>query len=122
MKKILIIDDNALIINEVKDILIMEGYQVLTAPNALEGIELAIQFKPHLIITDINMPKMDGYGLISILKTHAESRNIPIIVMSSYYSNEHVRKALLLEADLYLKKPCGVDELIISADLLLRAA
>jgi DNA-binding response OmpR family regulator len=122
MKKILIVDDTLQILEELRDILMMEGYEVTIATGAYLGIAQALVTKPDLIITDIIMPEMDGFGFISNIKTIDESRFTPIIVLSSKSGKEDIQRALFLCADIYLKKPCSADELIGSVDYLLRTA
>jgi CheY-like chemotaxis protein len=123
MIKILLIDDTTEFRDEIKDILLMEGYKVSTASNGYNGIEAAIDFLPDLIVTDLDMPEMDGYGLISMIKTNAQLKNIPILVLSANVEKEFIRKAILLKADCFITKPCSANELIESIDnmLLIRA-
>ncbi|MDX1627636.1 MAG: response regulator [Fulvivirga sp.] len=67
--KIVVIDDTESLLEEVSDLLKMEGYEVFTASNAYKGLTLVNDFAPDVIITDLNMPEMDGFKLISKLKS-----------------------------------------------------
>jgi DNA-binding response OmpR family regulator len=119
MVKILLIDDTTDFRDEMKDILTMEGYEVSTASNGYMGIEVAIDVLTDLIVTDLTMPEMDGYGLISMVNANSQVKNIPILVLSAKIEKECIQKAILLKADSYLTKPCSADELIESIGMLL---
>ncbi|MDX1628756.1 MAG: response regulator [Fulvivirga sp.] len=112
MKKILLIDDTLSLLDEVKDILSMEGYEVYTATNGFEGLEKTSTKRPDLIITDLVMPEMDGYMLVEKLKSLDKFKKVPIIVLSAQASAENIDKAMGLKIDKYLTKPCTADQLI----------
>ena len=77
--KILVIDDNAEIRENIAEILELAGYESMTAPDGKKGIELALSVKPSIIICDIMMPELDGYGVLHLLQKNPEMRNIPFI-------------------------------------------
>lgn len=110
--KILLIDDTLSLLNEIKDILVMEGHEVSTASNGYEGLEKIGKLIPDLIITDIVMPEMDGYQLIQKIKSLSKFKDIPVIVLSAQAARENKDKAFTLQAEKYLTKPCSIDELI----------
>ena len=83
MKNILIIEDNEDIRENVAEILTLSDYKVLTAANGKEGIEAAQKHKPDLIICDIMMPGVDGYGVLQVLHKTPETQNIPFIFLTS---------------------------------------
>lgn len=79
-------------------------YEVLDAGNGDEALNLLRKEKIDLVITDINMPKKDGYELIQEMKTDDSLKHIPVIVMSVYDQGDHIKKALMLGAADYLVK------------------
>ena len=118
-KKILIVDDE----KNIRDIIIYnlkkEGYQILQAADGEEGVRLAMEEDPDLILLDIMMPKMDGYDACKKIR---ETKNTPIIMLTA--RAEEVDKVLGLEfgADDYVTKPFGVRELMARVKANLRKA
>ncbi len=118
-KKILIVDDE----KNIRDIIIYnlkkEGYQILQAADGEEGVRLAMEEEPDLILLDIMMPKMDGYDACKKIR---ETKNTPIIMLTA--RAEEVDKVLGLEfgADDYVTKPFGVRELMARVKANLRKA
>lgn len=88
MKVILLIEDNMEICENMSEILELSGYKTIIAEDGKKGVALAIQHKPDLIVCDIMMPVLDGYGVIHMLQKNIETRNIPFIFRSSI---EHER-------------------------------
>ncbi|MEP2772752.1 MAG: response regulator [Fulvivirga sp.] len=115
-KKILVIDDTLKLLEELRDLLVMEGYEVVTATDAYVGMSMVAKENPDLIITDLNMPEMHGFDLITKLKSLRISEHIPIIVLSGDEGDEIVRRAFNLKADLFIKKPSSADELLTSVE------
>jgi len=70
MKKILVIEDNPSVLENTAELLELSNYHVLTAENGKKGVEVAIREKPDLILCDIMMPEVDGYGVLHILHSH----------------------------------------------------
>lgn len=103
-KSILIVEDSLITRAQLQRILESDGYPVITATNGKEGLEKAKNSKPHLILTDIEMPEMDGFGLIKELKRIDQFKNIPIVVLTSLGSTEHIDRGRELGADSYLVK------------------
>lgn len=116
--RVLIIDDTQEILEEIDEILSMEGFDVVTAINGYEAAKALEHNNIDLVITDLVMNEMSGYQVISLIKTL--NSNIPIIVLSGQVANEDIRKALRLEADLYLKKPCSADDLVQAVKKLIK--
>ncbi|MEM9855920.1 MAG: response regulator [Bacteroidota bacterium] len=114
MKKILVIDDTLHLLDEVRDILEMEGFEVATAPNAIKGLGLIQTYQPDLIITDLHMPELNGFDLIKKVKSDQNMASLPIVVLSAKADKEALQKAKGLGAEAYIKKPCTADELISS--------
>ncbi len=112
MKNILIIEDNEDIRENVAEILTLSDYKVLTAANGKEGIEAAQKYKPDLIICDIMMPGVDGYGVLHVLHKTPETQNIPFIFLTSKSERSDFRAAMELGADDYITKPFAGNELL----------
>lgn len=112
MKKILIIDDSDEIRENTAEILELANFHVLTASNGKKGIELAIREKPDLIICDIMMPELDGYGVLHLLHQNAEIRNTPFIFLTARSERNELRKGMELGADDYITKPFEETELL----------
>jgi len=103
--KILIIEDDPIVIKLIGYFLIKENYSVSFGFNGEEGLVKAIKEKPDLILLDIMMPVMDGFQLLEILKTDKELANIPIIILSSLSQDADILRALKKGASDYLTKP-----------------
>ncbi|MBU3714581.1 MAG: response regulator [Ferruginibacter sp.] len=116
MKTLLLIEDNDEIRENTAEILELSMYRVLTAPNGKEGIELAIEKKPDLIICDIMMPVLDGYGVLHAIQKYEELKNIPFIFLTAKTERVDVRKGMELGADDYITKPFEGTELLNAID------
>lgn len=114
MKTILIIEDDTVLRETTAEILELENYKVVTAPNGKRGAEKARIMLPDLILCDIMMPEMDGYELLNILSKDDKTKKIPFIFMSAKTEMRDVRKGMDLGADDYLTKPIS-EELLLSA-------
>lgn len=112
MKKILLIEDNAEIRENTAEILELANYQVLTAENGKIGVELAQREKPDLIICDIMMPELDGYGVLHILGKKEDTAAIPFIFLTAKTEKVDIRKGMNLGADDYLTKPFDDTDLL----------
>ena len=120
MKKILLIEDNLEVRENTEEILSLANYKVLTAPNGKLGIELAQHEKPDLIICDIMMPELDGYGVLHILSKKAETAQIPFIFLTAKAEKTDIRKGMSLGADDYLTKPFDDTDLLNAIEVRLR--
>lgn len=112
MKTILLIEDNTEVRENTAEILELSGYKVLQAENGKIGSEIAIKQKPDLIICDIMMPVLDGYGVIHILSNNAETAGIPFIFLTAKGERSDLRKGMELGADDYITKPFDDVELL----------
>ncbi len=112
MKTILLIEDNKDVRENTSEILELSNYHVLTAENGKIGVELAIKQKPDLIICDIMMPVLDGYGVIHMLSKNAETAHIPFIFLTAKGERTDFRKGMELGADDYITKPFDDVELL----------
>lgn len=112
MKTILVIEDNEDIRENVEEILSLSNYKVITAPNGKEGIETAQKARPDLIICDIMMPGIDGYGVLHVLHKDPETQSIPFIFLTSKSERSDLRTAMEMGADDYITKPFAGNELL----------
>tara|TARA_R110000868_G_scaffold136879_1_gene350031 strand:- start:6311 stop:7378 length:1068 start_codon:yes stop_codon:yes gene_type:complete len=112
MKKILLIEDNKDVRENTADILELANYQVATAKNGKIGVELAEQYGPDLIICDIMMPQLDGYGVLELMGKSSKTASIPFIFLTAKTDRAEVRLGMNLGADDYLTKPFEENELL----------
>lgn len=108
---ILIADDDPGIRLAVSDYLEMSGYGVITAANGKEALSLLDQYRPHLLVSDIRMPMMDGYELVKQMRKKPEFRIVPVIFLTQRNSMEARIKGYTSGCDLYLPKPFAMEEL-----------
>ena len=120
LKKVLIVEDSKLTRDMVKDTLIDKDFAVVEATDGLEGIRIAYEEIPDLIILDVIMPRMDGISLCKILTQGSETRDIPIIMLTSRTSPTDVKDGLEAGAVDYIKKPFDSIELIARVQSALR--
>lgn len=112
MKKILLIEDNPNVLLNTAKMLQAEGYAVITANNGRDGINLAQQTIPSLVICDIMMPEVDGYGVIQALRANSATTAIPFMFLSAKSDKADFRHGMELGSDDYLTKPFTRDELL----------
>lgn len=108
---ILVADDDLGIRLSVSDYLEMSGYLVVDAKDGLEALSLLERYSPHLLITDINMPRLDGYELVKQVRQRPTFRLLPVIFLTERASTEERIKGYQLGCDLYLPKPFEMQEL-----------
>jgi DNA-binding response OmpR family regulator len=118
--KILIIEDEADLVENIRTILENFGYSVFTASNGVEGLKFVIQIKPDLIICDIKMPYKDGYAVINELQQNYDTALIPFIFLTGKTDIKDMRKGMELGANDYLFKPFAIEELIATIETRLR--
>jgi CRP-like cAMP-binding protein/CheY-like chemotaxis protein len=109
---ILLIEDNNEIRENTAELLVLANYTVLTAGNGKVGIELAQKKLPDVIVCDIMMPELDGYGVLHILSRSPQTANIPFIFLTAKSETTDIRKGMNLGADDYLTKPFDETELL----------
>lgn len=112
-RRILIIEDNSDIRESTAEILELTGeYSVMVAPEGKTGVDLAIKHRPDMILCDIMMPELDGYGVLYMLSKHENTQDIPFIFLTAKSEKADVRKAMEMGADDYLTKPFDDLELL----------
>lgn len=104
-QRILVIEDNEEMRQNIEDILGLAGYTVMGAADGKAGVALALEHKPDLILCDIMMPGLDGYGVLHILSKNPEATHIPFIFLTAKAEKEDFRTGMNLGADDYLSKP-----------------
>jgi DNA-binding response OmpR family regulator len=112
MKTILLIEDDVALRENTAEMLELAGYATMVAPNGRLGIELATTQRPDIIICDIMMPEVDGYGVLKAVSSNTVTDHIPFIFLSAKTEHKEVRKGMDLGADDYLTKPFEEDELL----------
>jgi CRP/FNR family cyclic AMP-dependent transcriptional regulator len=122
MKQLLLIEDNDEIRENTAEILELAGYQVSTAENGKKGIETALQNKPDLIICDVMMPVLDGYGVLHLVHKNPELASIPFIFLTAKAERNDFRKGMEMGADDYITKPFSDIELLNAIESRLRKA
>jgi DNA-binding NtrC family response regulator len=108
--KILVVDDDAIVIKSCRRILESEGFEVLTVSGAEEALEMIKKYDFDLLLIDVKMPKYDGLYLMREIKK--ELPEVPIIVMSGYPTQETVKEVMKLGANQFIPKPFRPDELM----------
>lgn len=116
MKRVLLIEDDAILRDNTAELLELSHFDVMKAPNGKIGIDTAKQQLPDIVVCDIMMPEIDGYGVLAALSKDATTRHIPFIFLSAKTEHKDVRKGMDLGADDYITKPFTEDELITSID------
>lgn len=120
MKKIVLIEDNPDVRENTAEILELADFEVLKAANGKEGVEIASNENPDLVICDIMMPELDGYGVLHILSKKESTRNIPFIFMTAKAEKSEIRKGMNLGADDYITKPFDDTELLDAVEARLK--
>ncbi len=119
-KHLLVIEDNTEVRENLEEILELTGYTVTTAVDGKDGVEKALADPPDLIICDVMMPRLDGFGTLNILSKRSETFHIPFIFLTAKTEKEDIRRGMNLGADDYITKPFYKDELLRVIDLRLK--
>jgi len=112
MKTVLVIEDNPDIRENTAEMLELENFNVVTAEDGLQGLELALAHLPDVILCDIMMPKLNGYEVLKQLKENEATVNIPFIFASASVEKKEIKHAMQLGADAYIRKPFDLTELM----------
>jgi DNA-binding NarL/FixJ family response regulator len=122
MKRILIIEDEPEMRRNTTTLLRYHDYEPVAAANGREGVEAARRDKPDLILCDVMMPELDGYGVLQALQTEAALARIPFIFLTAKGEKNDLRSGMDLGADDYLTKPVANAELVSAIEARLRRA
>jgi two-component system cell cycle response regulator DivK len=120
--KVLYIEDNLDNMTLVKRVLEIEGYEVFGAQTGYEGLTKALEITPDIVITDINLPDIDGYRITESLKKNGKTYHIPIVAMTANVMEKDRENVLRAGCDGYITKPIDVDELPGQIDDFLKGA
>jgi DNA-binding NarL/FixJ family response regulator len=121
-RRLLLIDDDPNLILLVKDYLEFRGYDVITAENGREALEVLEQETPDMIICDVMMPEMDGYSLVSAIRQDPKTSWIPVLFLSAKGQSQDRVKGLNIGADVYMVKPFEPEELVAQVESSLKQA
>jgi CRP-like cAMP-binding protein len=120
MRKLLVIDDHDDIRENIAEILTLAGYEVFTAPNGKRGVETALRENPELVICDIMMPELDGYGVLHLLRKNEATLETPFIFLTAKTERADFRKGMEMGADDYITKPFDDIELLNAIEIRLK--
>jgi DNA-binding NarL/FixJ family response regulator len=120
MTTILLIEDNASLRRNIAEILMLEGYHVLTAASGASGLEQARAERPDLILCDIMMPGMDGYEVLAQIRGEATTASLPLIFLTAKGDMPDLRLGMSLGADDYLPKPVSRVDLLEAVSIRLQ--
>jgi chemosensory pili system protein ChpA (sensor histidine kinase/response regulator) len=109
---VLVVDDSLTVRRVTQRLLTREGYRVTLAKDGLEALEKMAEETPAVVLSDIEMPKMDGFDLVRNLRGDARWRSIPVVMITSRIAQKHRDYAAELGVDHYLGKPYSEDELL----------
>src|SRR5665647_2112440 len=116
MQRVLLIEDNDEIRENTAEILELANYIVDTASNGKLGVEMALDCKPDLIICDVMMPVLDGYGVLHLMQKNETLKNIPFIFLTAKAERGDFRKGMEMGADDYITKPFSDIELLTAIE------
>jgi CRP-like cAMP-binding protein/CheY-like chemotaxis protein len=120
MRKLLVIDDHDDIRENIAEILTLAGYEVFTAPNGKRGVETALKENPELVICDIMMPELDGYGVLHLLRKNESTLETSFIFLTARTERADFRKGMEMGADDYITKPFDDIELLNAIEIRLK--
>jgi CheY-like chemotaxis protein/CRP-like cAMP-binding protein len=120
MRRLLVIDDHDDIRENIAEILSLAGYEAFTAENGKRGVETAIKQRPDLVICDIMMPDLDGYGVLHLIRKNPATEHIPFIFLTAKAERVDFRKGMEMGADDYITKPFDDIELLSAIEVRLK--
>jgi len=104
LKKVLIIEDDALLLRVLSDAFVGEGFEIMTVENGLEVLETTKKFLPHLILLDLIIPGIDGFAVLKQLKADKVTEKIPVVILSNLENVGDVKSTKALGAEEYFIK------------------
>jgi CRP-like cAMP-binding protein len=122
MKSVLVIDDNIDIRENTAEILQLAGYKIFTAEDGKKGVEVALKEKPDVIVCDIMMPELDGYGVLHLLRKNTDTEHIPFVFLTAKTERSDFRKGMEMGADDFITKPFQEIELLNAIEIRLKKA
>lgn len=112
MNSVLLVEDTKVLAEQISDLLIMEGYNVTVAGNGVDALKALQMFQPDVVVTDLHMPEMDGFELISRMKSSLSLNDIPVIVLTAKLGEETDERLGRLGIRQILRKPCDAEDLV----------
>lgn len=112
VKRILLVEDTKDLLTNMEELFLMEGFSVWTANNGKEGLAILDEAKPHIIVTDLLMPLVNGFDFITRVRAQETWKHIPILVFSAMPIKENKDKLLKMGVNDYLMKPSTLDNLL----------
>ncbi|MFT3934865.1 MAG: response regulator [Chitinophagaceae bacterium] len=122
MKSVLVIEDSQDIRENTVEILDLAGYKTYSAENGKKGVEIALKENPDLVVCDIMMPVLDGYGVLHLLRKNEATANTPFIFLTAKIERTDFRKGMEMGADDYITKPFEEIELLNAIEIRLKKA
>ena len=119
--RILVVDDDPMILELLVTRLDLAGYEVVTARDGHEALKRIPDTHPHAMILDINMPRLDGFGVLQHLKSTGRILTLPVMVLTARYQARDVQEAIKLGAKDFLAKPFKDNQLFMRVERLLRS-
>jgi len=116
MTKILVIEDEETVRENILELLDAEGFEAIAAENGRIGLNLAQQHRPDLILCDIRMPELDGYGVLSALRSEPETAEIPFMFLTAKAAKTDLNFGMELGANAYITKPFTLVELLTAIE------
>jgi CheY-like chemotaxis protein len=116
MTKILVIEDEQTVRENILELLDAEGFEAIAAENGRIGLNLAQQHLPDLILCDIRMPELDGYGVLSALRSEPETAEIPFMFLTAKAAKTDLNLGMELGANAYITKPFTLVELLTAIE------
>lgn len=110
--KILIVEDEPDLVQTLKDRLVMNEYNIITAENGKVGLEKALHEKPDVVLLDVNMPVMDGFQMLEVLRKRPEGANCVVMMVTVYSQKQDIARAEAGGVDDYIVKPFNMEDLI----------
>ncbi len=120
MKKIIVIEDNREVRENLVELLTLSGYDVMEAENGKVGIKRILSSPPDLILCDVMMPELDGFGVLKILNSNSDLMPIPLMFLTAKADKADLRKGMGLGADDYITKPYDDVELLEAIEVRLK--
>ena len=118
-RRILVVDDDEKVTRLLHANLTQAGYAVQTALNGAEAMRLLMQASFDLVVSDVEMPELDGLALVALVRADTVLQNLPVVLLSAHDSDNDMMTGLLRGADLYLTKPFQPTELLTAVSRLL---
>jgi len=118
---VLVVDDSPSVRRVVSNMLKAHGWEVQTARDGVEALEVIARQMPAVVLLDIEMPRMDGYELMATVRSQEQYRQLPLVVLTSRAATKHQQRALQLGADAYVVKPYQDEELLTTLATLVQA-